>query len=120
MKYRETVTSGGALLWFFQRVSGIYLAAVLFLHVIMLHVLLKEEISFEAIMDRVATPMWKTIDISFLVVAIFHGLYGLWIILDDYIHKGWARMLIFGAIAIIALIFTTLGILTILPFRPGG
>lgn len=120
MKYRETVTSGGALLWFFQRVTGIYLAVVLFLHVIMTHVLIKGEIDFEAVAERAATPLWKTINISFLVVALFHGLYGLWIVLDDYIHKDWARVLIFGVLSVTALIFVTLGILTMLTFRPGG
>ena len=120
MKYRETVRSGGALLWFFQRVTGVYLAAVLFLHVIIVHVALKEELSFAAIADRVATPLWKTIDISFLFVALFHGLYGTWVVLGDYIHKGWARALLFGLISIVALIFVILGALTIIPFTPGG
>ncbi|MCK4236356.1 MAG: succinate dehydrogenase, hydrophobic membrane anchor protein [Candidatus Krumholzibacteria bacterium] len=120
MKYRENVKSGGALPWFFQRVTGVYLAVVLFLHVIMLHFALKEELSFAAIKYRVATPMWKTINISFLVVALFHGLYGLWIVLDDYINKDWARVLLFGVIAVVALIFFILGVLTILPFQAGG
>lgn len=120
MKYRETVRSGGALLWLFQRVTGIYLAFVLFLHVIMLHVSLKEELSFSAIADRVSAPMWKTINITFLVVALFHGLYGLWIVLDDYVHKNWARVLLFSVISIVALIFVTLGILTMIPFQAGG
>ncbi len=120
MDYKEKVTSGGALMWFFQRVTGIYLAVVLFLHVIMLHVALKEEISFSAIADRVATPLWKTIDITFLIVALFHGLYGLWVVLDDYIHWGWLRVLIFGSISIAALIFTVLGIVTLIPFQAGG
>jgi len=120
MAYREKVTSGGALMWFFQRVTGIYLAVVLFLHVIMLHVTLKEEISFSAIAERVSTPLWKTIDITFLVVALFHGLYGLWIVLDDYVHRGWLRVLIFGAISIVALIYVVLGIVTLIPFEVGG
>jgi len=120
MSYRESVRSGGALLWFFQRVTGIYLAVVLFLHVIMTHVLIRGELSFDQVADRVATPLWKTIDISFLVVALFHGLYGLWIVLDDYIHVNWLRVLLYGAIAIAAIVFTTLGILTLLPFQAGG
>lgn len=120
MEYNEKVTSGGALMWFFQRVTGVYLAVVLFLHVIMLHVALKEEISFSAIADRVATPLWKTIDITFLIVALFHGLYGLWVVLDDYVHWGWLRVLIFASISIVALIYTVLGIVTLIPFQAGG
>ncbi len=120
MTYKEKVRAGGALLWFFQRVTGVYLAVILFIHVLNLHVLLGEELSFEAVAGRVATPLWKTVNISFLVVALFHGLYGLWIVLDDYIHRGWLRVFIFGIISLVALVFVTLGVLTILPFQVGG
>jgi succinate dehydrogenase hydrophobic membrane anchor protein len=120
MKYRETPRSGGALMWYFQRVTGVLLAVILFVHIFMLHGVLKEELSFAAVKDRIATPLWKTIDIAFLAIALFHGLYGLWIVLDDYIHAGWARAFIFGAIATIGLVFMILGTLTILPFQAGG
>lgn len=120
MTYREDATSGGTLLWFFQRVTGVYLAVVLFAHVWVLHYLLNEDVTFAGIAARVATPLWKTIDISFLVVALFHGLYGLWIVLDDYIHWGWARLIIYGAISMVAIIAVVLGVLTILPFQGGG
>lgn len=120
MRYRENVRSGGAIWWLFQRITGVYLAVVLFLHVWILHYLLEDELRYSAIADRLSTPLWKTIDISFLVVALFHGLYGLWIVLDDYIHLGWLRVLVYAAISIVALVAVTLGILTILPFQAGG
>ena len=119
MMHRENVTSGGAILWLFQRVSGVYLAAVLFAHVWLLHYLLREDLTFAAVAERLATPLWKTIDISFLVVALFHGLYGLWIVLEDYIHWGWVRIALYSAISAVALIALVLGILTILPFQGG-
>jgi succinate dehydrogenase / fumarate reductase membrane anchor subunit len=114
------VKSGGALPWLFQRVSGVYLAVVLFVHVIMLHVQIEGEVSWDAVAERASTPMWKMINISFLIVALFHGLYGLWIVLDDYVHAGWARVLIFSLISIVALVFTTYGIITMLTFHLGG
>ena len=120
MKYKETARSGGALPWLLQRISGVYLAIILFVHVLNLHVLLDGEVSFDAIAARVATPMWKTINISFLIVALFHGLYGLWIVLDDYIHKGWLRVLIYSVIATIALVFAIFGTLTMITFQYGG
>ncbi len=120
MKYRQTVTSGGALPWLLQRISGVYLAVILLIHVINLHVLLDGEVSFAAISERVATPMWKTLNISFLVIALFHGLYGLWVVLEDYIHKGWMRILIYSVIAAIAVVFTIFGTLTMITFQHGG
>ena len=96
------------------------LAVILLIHVINLHVLIREEISFSAIAQRVSTPLWKTINISFLFLALFHGLYGLWIVLGDYIHKGWARVLIYSVISLIALGFTIFGTLTMVTFQYGG
>ena len=119
MMNRDHVKSGGAVLWLFQRVSGVYLAVVLFAHVWLLHYLLREDLAFAAVKDRLATPLWKTIDISFLVIALFHGLYGLWIVLEDYIHVGWMRIALYSAIAVVALIALVLGVLTILPFQGG-
>lgn len=120
MVYKATVRSGGALLWLFQRVSGIYLAVVLFLHVIMTHVMVTGDLDYADVAGRVATPLWKTMDISFLVIALFHGLYGAWVVLDDYIHVQWLRMLIYSAIAILGVLLVTLGALTLISFNPGG
>lgn len=120
MQYNDTIRSGGALWWFFHRLSGLYLAVVLFIHVLLLHVLMKEELGFDAIAERVSTPLWKTINISFLAVALAHGLYGLWVILDDYVHAGWARILIWGVIAVIGLVFVIYGSLTMITFQYGG
>ncbi len=120
MSYRTTVRSGGAIPWLFQRITGVYLAVILFIHVVNLHVLIKTDLNYAAIAERVATPMWKTINLSFLVVALFHGLYGLWIVLGDYIHKSWARVAIYSIISIIALVFTIFGALTMITFRYGG
>jgi succinate dehydrogenase / fumarate reductase membrane anchor subunit len=119
-KYDHTARSGGALWWFFHRLSGLYLALVLFVHVLVLHVLMKDEIAYGTIIERVSTPLWKTINISFLIVALLHGLYGLWIVLGDYCHKQWMRIFIWCAIAVIGLVFTIYGTLTMLSLQHGG
>ena len=55
----------------------------------------------------------------FLVLCIYHGLNGLWIILQDYVRKDGFRILIFGALIIVSLFLLSLGMLTIVPFSPG-
>jgi succinate dehydrogenase / fumarate reductase membrane anchor subunit len=86
----------------------------------MTHVLVTGELDFSDVAARVATPFWKTLDISFLVIALFHGLYGVWVVLDDYIHAQWLRSLIYSVIAILGVLLTTLGALTLISFNPGG
>ncbi|MFO7915124.1 MAG: succinate dehydrogenase, hydrophobic membrane anchor protein [Candidatus Krumholzibacteriales bacterium] len=118
--YKRNVRSGGALLWLFQRISGIYLAVILAVHVILLHVMIDGEVTWAAVAERASSPMWKMINISFLLVALFHGLYGLWIVLDDYLDAGWARVLIFSLISVITLVFAVYGTITMLTFHVGG
>ncbi len=48
MRYRENVRSGGALMWLFQRVTGVLLAVVLFAHVWLLHYLISGSLDFAA------------------------------------------------------------------------
>jgi succinate dehydrogenase / fumarate reductase membrane anchor subunit len=78
------------------------------------------DVNWGAVAERASSPMWKMINISFLVVALFHGLYGLWIVLDDYINAGWARILVFSLISVITLVFTIYGTITMLTLQVGG
>jgi len=80
--------SGNALLWHAQRVTGALLVVLLVAHFWVEHFatepLLRGELTYEAIEQRIRTPLWQAIDIAFLAVALFHGLNGLRNIVLDY------------------------------------
>ena len=46
------------------------------------------DLSYEAILHRIANPVWQFIDIAFLLVALYHGLNGLRNIILDYSRVG--------------------------------
>lgn len=77
-----------ALHWYLQRLSGGLLLLLLIAHFWVEHyateTLLRGELSFEAIETRIRSPLWQAIDLSFLAVALYHGLSGLRNILLDY------------------------------------
>lgn len=117
-------SNSGELAWFFQRISGLFLVFLLLLHFFLIHFFnidhTTNHISYTEVAKRLATPFWKTIDISFLILALFHAINGLKMIIDDYIHNSQIRILIFTGLTLLSLVLLALGLITIIPFRPVG
>ena len=112
----------GAMTWFFQRISGLLLVVILLLHFGLIHGTEVDEelhqVTYKPVAERLASSTWKTIDIAFLFLAVFHGLVGLWIVLGDYIHRAWARNVVFTVVCILGFVLLILGSVTVLSFRP--
>ena len=74
--------------WYLQRITGAMLLVLLAAHFWVEHFMTAElrrgDLSYEAILGRVANPLWQFIDIAFLLVALYHGLNGLRNIILDY------------------------------------
>jgi len=76
--------------WYLQRITGAALVPLLVAHFWVEHYMTASirhgHLSYQAILARVANPLWQAIDISFLLIALFHGLHGLFGIILDF---GW-------------------------------
>jgi succinate dehydrogenase / fumarate reductase membrane anchor subunit len=112
----------GATTWLFQRVSGLLLVAILLLHFGLIHLTEVDpkihQVTYRLIAERLASSFWKTLDLTFLFLAVFHALSGLWMVLGDYVHRAWARTSIFAAVCVLGLVLLILGSVTILSFKP--
>ena len=77
-----------ALHWYLQRITGAMLVILLAAHFWVEHFMTAElqrgDLTYAAIRARVSNPAWQYIDISFLLVALYHGLNGLRNIVLDY------------------------------------
>ena len=115
------IGSGGAFAWFFQRISGAFLLIALLAHFWVLHYSSSGEVTFTIVAQRLATPLWKTIDLTFLVMAIIHGFYGFLMVIRDYIHNSNWRLVLVSLVWTVGLIVAVLGSLTIIAFKaPAG
>ena len=80
--------SRNALAWYMQRITGALLVPLLIAHFWVEHfmtaTLMRGGLSYEVILTRIANPWWQAIDISFLLIALYHGLNGLYSILLDF------------------------------------
>ena len=78
--------------WYLQRITGALLVILLAAHFWVEHFMSAElrrgDLSYEAILSRIANPVWQSIDIAFLLVALYHGLSGLRNIILDYSRIG--------------------------------
>src|SRR5438552_12595710 len=77
-----------ALNWYLQRMTGALLVILLAAHFWVEHFMTAElqrgNLTYASVHARIANPMWQAIDISFLLVALYHGLNGLRNIVLDY------------------------------------
>jgi len=74
--------------WYLQRITGALLIVLLAAHFWVEHFMSRElrrgDLTYQAILGRIANPVWQFIDIAFVVIALYHGLNGLRNIILDY------------------------------------
>lgn len=107
--------------WWFFRVSGVGLIFLAILHLVLMHVV--NDVSatgYDFVAARYANPFWRLYDLLLLTLALFHGLNGLRIILDDYIVQRGVRLAVQSLLFLVAITFWLMGTITIVTFRPGA
>jgi succinate dehydrogenase / fumarate reductase membrane anchor subunit len=102
-----------------QRISAIALVIFLTIHMIVVHYP-PFHIDFNRIVERLADPLWKGIDIVFLFFVLMHALTGAYMVLTDLEQvNAYKRVLAIVAI-IIGIGAFIYGTQTILAFQPPG
>lgn len=86
--------------WLLQRISGIVLLLLLVLHLLQVHGYSQDSWIYRALLQHIGSSTWKVFDISFLVLAVYHGMYGIYSVARDYIN----RPLIVRVISVVLLI----------------
>ncbi len=94
--------------WVGQRLSGLFLAFFLCLHVVLLYLLRDGAIDAAGVMERLmASPLMVAFYAAFVVIVVFHGLNGFWGIALDYAPKDGLRrgikwtLLIVGTVGVL-------------------
>lgn len=103
--------------WQIQRLSAIAILVFLTVHMIVVHYP-PFHITFDVILERMANPLWKAIDIAFLAFVLLHALSGTWAVVTDYqFFDRWRRALgvLIVAVGLAAFLY---GAITIMAFQP--
>jgi len=111
------VGSGGAFHWFFQRVTGAVLLVLLLVHFIATHYFPVGDVTYQKVLMRLSQPGWKLFYMIFLALGLYHGVSGIWIIVQDYVSRGLWRFIILGCLIVAGVMLFMLGSITVIPFR---
>ncbi len=108
--------NSGAKNWYMQRISGIILVIVLIGHYVLMHATPDAGHTYKAVLERMHSPFWKGIDLTFVTLGLWHGLNGTWNVFRDYTLKPWLSNLIQILLILLGLTFWFIGLNTILSF----
>jgi succinate dehydrogenase / fumarate reductase membrane anchor subunit len=100
-----------------QRISAVALLVFLTIHMMVLHYP-PFHVDFGRIIERMADPTWKAIDIAFLFFVLVHALAGTYAVLTDFDAVTPVRRVLAGAGFVIGVAAFFYGAATILAFQP--
>jgi succinate dehydrogenase / fumarate reductase membrane anchor subunit len=103
--------------WFFMRISGLVLVVLALGHFALTHIINDvAETDAEFVTDRWSNPLWRSYDWALLTLALFHGLNGLRVIIDDYVRSPGKRAAVKSVIYVVSGTLFVYGTLTIIVF----
>ena len=114
MYKHQNSRSSGSFSWVFQRVTGLILVVIMIGHYILMHYTPESGHTYDAVLARMQSNWYRVLDLTFIILAMYHGLNGVWGIFRDYKLKQWQTIAIISFLIIFGLAFTLWGIKTIL------
>jgi succinate dehydrogenase / fumarate reductase membrane anchor subunit len=108
-KYQNTKSTGSKS-WVIQRVTGVALVILMIGHYILMHYNPDSGHTYQAVLNRMSYSWYRIIDISFLILGMYHGLNGVWGIFRDYKLKTWQNYTIVALLLILGIAFVAWGI----------
>ncbi len=114
MYKHQNSRSSGSFSWVFQRITGLILVVVMIGHYILMHYNPQSGHTYDAVLARMQSNWYRVLDLTFVVLGMYHGLNGIWGIFRDYKLKSWQSITIVGVLIVAGLAFTLWGIKTIL------
>lgn len=100
-----------------QRWSAVALLVFLTIHMIVVHYP-PFHIDFSRIVERMADPLWKLIDIGFLAAVLVHALTGAYMVITDVERFGKFKRTLAGVAIVVGMWAMYYGTITIMSFAP--
>ncbi len=103
--------------WYFFRVSGVALLFLVIIHLIIMHG--TNDVScttYAFVAARYANPLWRLYDWLLLTLSLTHGMNGLRVVIDDYVHARGPRLTLLSIVGTLLMVFFMLGTITLITF----
>ena len=110
--------------WYMQRITGILLALWLISHFAVIHFSTYraegKTIDFHWVQQRLQSGWWQAFYWIFVVLAVYHGLYGIYNIFADYNLSSGQKKGLVWALWIVGLVAVVFGWIALSPFTAKG
>ncbi len=113
-KNLKETSKTGARAWLLQRITAVILFVVLIYHFFIYHFISQGKApGWSQVVAKMQSPWFNLLQFLFLAAALYHGLNGAWMVVEDYIHsKSW-RFILFSLILVAGAGLFFVGTLTI-------
>lgn len=111
--FKET-SKTGAVIWLLQRISAVILFVILIIHFVTYHFISQGLYPWKEVVAKMQSPWFNLFQFIFLVSALFHGLNGIWMVTEDYIHGRFWRIVIYSLILLVGISLLFIGTVTII------
>jgi succinate dehydrogenase hydrophobic membrane anchor protein len=112
--FKQT-SRAGSVAWLLQRVSAVILFVLLLLHFLTYHFLGKgKAVSYQWVIERAGHWWFPLLQFAFLFTALYHGLNGVWSVLEDYTTNKYWRLVWYSLLLTVGAVLLFVGTLTII------
>ncbi|MDD8012955.1 MAG: succinate dehydrogenase, hydrophobic membrane anchor protein [Acidobacteriota bacterium] len=112
--FKQTSRSG-SLGWLLQRISAVILFILLLFHFITYHFLTTgRSVSYQQVLERAQSWWFPLLQFAFLITALYHGLNGVWSVLEDYTSSKTWRLVWYSLLLTVGVVLLFVGTLTII------
>lgn len=112
--FKQTSRSG-SLAWLLQRITAVIIFFVLMLHFVTYHFLAHgRSVSYQWVIERASSWWFPLLQFVLLLSVIFHGLNGVWLVLEDYVANRHWRLICFSLLIAVGVMLLFVGTLTII------
>jgi succinate dehydrogenase / fumarate reductase, membrane anchor subunit len=104
--------------WLFMRVSGVALLFLAVFHLLWMHFVIGvDNLSFQTVVSRWSNPLWRIYDFALLGFALVHGVNGLRMVLEDYLHRPGTLLAVKSVAYVLAFVLLSAGAWIIFTFH---
>ena len=112
--FKQTSRSG-SMAWLLQRISAVILFVLLLFHFVTYHFLTQtRSVSYRQVLERAQSWWFPLLQFAFLVTALYHGLNGVWSVLEDYTASKTWRLVWYSLLLTVGVALLFVGTLTII------
>jgi succinate dehydrogenase / fumarate reductase membrane anchor subunit len=112
--FKQTSRSG-SVPWLLQRISAVILFVLLLFHFFIYHFITQgRTTTYQYVLARAQSWWFPLLQFAFLLTALYHGLNGIWSVLEDYTASKFWRLVWYSLLLTVGTILLFVGTLTII------